>query len=172
MLPFPIRMIYYPYECAELGGVRHEQSNKKEPFVCAGRAGAHCICHVAPICKPAFFTRSGCQLSAQWNLCVFVQRMVLLYLGSHRTDAGAALPAGNLGTDGAVDSSALGQILHQQHGRSAPAVVFLLFSDAVHPYAVGLCIPVVGEGRGFSAAAMDEASVPSDAAAAFARSDQ
>ena len=33
-------------------------------------------------------------------------------LDPHRTDAGAALPAGDLGADGAVDSSALNQIFH------------------------------------------------------------
>ena len=40
------------------------------------------------------------------------------------------------------------------------------------PHAVGLCIPVTGQGRGFSAAAMDQASVFSNVAASFARSDQ
>ena len=38
--------------------------------------------------------------------------------------------------------------------------------------AVGLCFPVAGQGRGFSAAAMDKASVCSNAASAPARSDQ
>ena len=51
-------------------------------------------------------------------------------------------------------------------------MVFLLFSDAVHPHAVGLRFPVAGQGRRFSAAAMDKASVSSDAASASARSDQ
>ena len=40
------------------------------------------------------------------------------------------------------------------------------------PPAVGLCFPVAGEGRDLSAAAMDKASVSSDAAAAPARSDK
>ena len=61
VLPFSVRMIYYPYECAEPGGIRHEQSDKKEPFVCAGRVDAHCVCHVAPICKSTYFSFSGCQ---------------------------------------------------------------------------------------------------------------
>ena len=51
-------------------------------------------------------------------------------------------------------------------------MVFLLFPDAVHPYAVGLRFPVAGQGRGFPAAAMDQASVFPNAVAAFARSDQ
>ena len=58
------------------------------------------------------FTLSGCQPPAKRNLCVFVQRVVLLPLDPHRADAGAALSAGNLGADGAVDSSALNQIFH------------------------------------------------------------
>ncbi|MFR7745372.1 MAG: hypothetical protein ACLU3I_20640 [Acutalibacteraceae bacterium] len=52
----------------------------------------------------------------------------------------------------------------EKHGCRALAVVFLLFSDAVHPHAVGLCFPVAGQGRRFPAAAMDQASVSSDAA--------
>ena len=51
-------------------------------------------------------------------------------------------------------------------------MVFLLFPDAVHPHAVGLCFPIAGQGRGFSAAAMDQDSVCSNAAASLARSDQ
>ena len=112
VLPFSVRMIYYPYECAELGGMRHEQSDKKEPFVCLGRAGTHCACHVAPICKPAYFSFSGCQPPAKRALCVFVQRVVLLPMDPHRADAGTALSAGDLGADGAVDSSSLNQIFH------------------------------------------------------------
>ena len=112
MLPFSVRMIYYSYECAEMGGIRHEQSDKKEHLVCAGRVGTHCVCHVAPICKPAYFSFSGCQPPAKRDLCVFVQRVVLLPMDPHCVDAGAALSAGDLGADGAVDSSALNQIFH------------------------------------------------------------
>ena len=112
MLPFSIRMIYYQYGCAEWGGMRHEQSDKKEIFVCAGRVGAHCVCHVAPLCQPAYFSFSGCQPPAKRNLCVFVQRVVLLHLDAHRADAGAALSVGNLSADGAVDPAALNQIFH------------------------------------------------------------
>ena len=152
--------------------MRHEQSDKKELLVCAGRVGAHCICPVAPICKPAYFSFSGGQLPAKRDLCVFVQRMVLLSMDPHCADAGTALSADNLGADGAVDSSALNQIFNLKHGRRAPAVVFLLFPDAVHPHAVGLRFPVAGQGRGFSAAAMDKASVFSNSASAPARSGQ
>ena len=58
--------------------MRHEQNDEKKPFVRLGLAGAHCVCHVAPICKPALFSFSGCQLPAKRNLFVFVQRVVLL----------------------------------------------------------------------------------------------
>ena len=88
------------------------KTTKKEPFVCAGRVDAHCVCHVAPICKPAYFSFSGCQPPAKRDLCVFVQRMVLLPMDPHRADAVAELSAGDFGTDGAVDSSALNQIFH------------------------------------------------------------
>ena len=92
--------------------MRHEQNDEKKPFVRLGLAGAHCVCHVAPICKPVLFSFSGCQLPAKRNLFVFVQRVVLLSLGAHRTGAGAALHAGDFGTDGAVDSAALNQVFH------------------------------------------------------------
>ena len=59
-----------------------------------------------------FFSFSGCQLPAKRDLCVFVQRVVLLPVDSHRADAGTALSAGDFGADGAVDSSALNQIFH------------------------------------------------------------
>ena len=157
---------------AEAEGVQHEQSNKNQPFVCAGRAGAHCACHVAPICQPAYFTRSDSQSSAKRDLCVFVQRVVLYPLAPHRAGAGAALSAGDIGADGTVDPAALDQVFNWQYGRGAPAVVFLLFSNAVYSNAVGLCFPVVGEGRGFSPAAMDKAFVYPYTASASARSDQ
>ena len=82
---------------AETEGVQHEQSNKNQPFVCAGRAGPHCACHAAPICQPAYFTRSDSQSSAKRDLCVFVQRVVLYPLAPHRAGAGAALSAGDIG---------------------------------------------------------------------------
>ena len=92
--------------------MRHEQNDEKKPFVRLGLAGAHCVCHVAPICKPAFFSFSGCQPPAKRDLCIFVQRVELLPLEPHRADAGTALSAGDLGADGAVDSSSLNQIFH------------------------------------------------------------
>ena len=109
---FHLHDILSPYKCAQLGGGRCEQSGKKQHFVRPCRAGTHCACHVASICQPAFFTRPILQLSAQRDLCAFVQRVVLLPLASHRADAGAALSAGDLGADGAVDRSALDQIFH------------------------------------------------------------
>ena len=92
--------------------MRHEQNDEKKPFVRLGLTGAHCVCHVAPICKPVLFSFSGCQPPAKRNLSVFVQRVELLSLGTHRTGAGAALHAGDFGADGAVDSTALNQVFH------------------------------------------------------------
>ena len=112
MLPFFIRMLYYQYRRAQSGGMRHEQSGKKKHLIRAGRVGAHCACHVAPIRKPAYFSFSGCQPPAKRDLCVFVQRVVLLPMDPHRADAGTALSAGDFGADGAVDSSSLNQIFH------------------------------------------------------------
>ena len=83
--------------------MRHEQGGKKKHLIRAGRVGAHCACHVAPRCKPAYLSFSGCQPPAKRHLCVFVQRVVLLPMDPHRADAGAALSAGNLGADGALD---------------------------------------------------------------------
>ena len=85
---------------------------KKKHLICAGRVGAHCACYVAPIRKPAYFSFSGCQPSAKRDLRVSVQRVVLLSMAPHRADTGAALSAGNLGADGAVDSSSLNQVFH------------------------------------------------------------
>ena len=93
-------------------------------------------------------------------------------LAPHRAGAGAALSAGDIGADGTVDPAALDQVFNWQYGRGAPAVVFLLFSNAVYSHAVGLCFPVVGEGRDFSPAAMDKAFVYPYTASASARSDQ
>ena len=85
---------------------------KKKHLIRAGRVGAHCACHVAPICKPAYFSFSGCQPPAKRDLCVFVQRVVLLPVDPYRTDAGTALSAGDLSADGTVDSSSLNQVFH------------------------------------------------------------
>ena len=67
---------------------------------------------MAPICKPAYFSFSDGQLPAKRDLCGFVQRVVLLSMGPHCADTGAALSAGDFGADGAVDSPALNQVLH------------------------------------------------------------
>ena len=59
-----------------------------------------------------FHSPAVSQPPAKRDLCVFVQRVVLLPADPHRADTGAALSGGDLGADGALDSSALNQIFH------------------------------------------------------------
>ena len=120
--------------------------------------------------QPAYFSFSGCQPPAKRDLCVlFSARGATLWIRIVQTQVRRYLLAISVLM---VLIFCAQSNFPLKHGGRALAVVFLLFSDAVHPHAVGLRFPVTGQGRGFSDTAMDQDSVFSNAIAAFARSDQ